>query len=129
MSIFRVNLRRADVHLFRIYSRRKKEKVRKRLSTKIQNKQRTRREEEKEQKAGGAHDDARHDETEAPVGLDEGAGDERPCNVAHAGVRIPQAEDQATRGLAEPVADAGDHRRPASGLEEAWRKRGKKLKL
>ena len=37
-------------------------------------------------------------------------------NVAHTGVPVPQAENEALFGVAEPLADDGDHRRPPGGL-------------
>ncbi len=65
--------------------------------------------EEKNDEAAGDHEEAGHGEGEAPAGVDIGAGDQGPEDVAQGGVRVPEAHDEAAPSFAEPVGHHGHH--------------------
>ena len=66
-----------------------------------------------------AHQQPGQGEALAPVGVDEVTGQEGAEDVAEAGVRVPDAHDEASLALPEPVCHDGDHAGPARGLEHA----------
>lgn len=76
---------------------------------------------EKENETTYTHNEARHDETKAPIIFNKGAGNDGTENVAHIGVGVPNSKDDTSRWFIEPVANASHNCWPTGGLEESYK--------
>lgn len=76
-------------------------------------------EEEKAHQPHGGHDGPRDDEGQAPARGHPVTSNQGAQNVAHGGVGVPDPHDQTPPSFPKPVAEAGDHAGPASGLHQS----------